>query len=138
MPETQESVSAQLPKLPHIDKTEPLNAEDHECIREIRDVLIKHGRLNRFGLSLLHEHFDVASDECMVEVCDPETRTLTIRPVKRSNLAGRNTIETNWRLDSGEALFSCVAHCFARIVGGYPIHLIGHAVDPFDTSSAEG
>jgi len=114
MPETGEHLSPAVPNLPNINEVEPLQAEDMECLREIRDVLVKHNRLNRFGVSLLHGHFGMASDECLVEVCDPEKRTLMIRPIKRSNLAGRHVIETNWRLDSGEAIVDCFANCWVN------------------------
>jgi hypothetical protein len=46
-------------ELPDIDETAPLDASDHSCMKEIRDVLARHDKLNRFGLTLLHTHFPV-------------------------------------------------------------------------------
>ena len=111
MPETMLSIS--LPKLPNIDDTEPMNAEDQECIREVRDVLARHGRLQRFGLTLLHEHFDLASDECLLEFPNKQARTLLIKPVKKSEMVGRQSIETNWRLDSLDPTVWCMRFCHA-------------------------
>lgn len=119
MSEIQEQLYPAVPKLPNINEVEPLQAEDMECLREIRDVLAKHGRLNRFGVNLLHGHFDVATDECLVEVCDPEKRTLMILPVNRSELAGQRMMETNWRLDSGESLLDCWASCIIDYKGDH-------------------
>lgn len=66
----------ELPKLPDIDAIEPLNEKDLPCIQEIQQVLEKYGSRGRFGLHLLHEHFDVAPDEAMVETVDYENRIL--------------------------------------------------------------
>jgi hypothetical protein len=121
MPE-QEQVYSALSKLPNIDDTEPLNDADLSCLREIHEVLVKHGRLNRFGLSLLHQHFDIESDECLVESCDPERRTLTIRPIKRADLAGKDAIGTNWRMDSGESMLWCTVYCIEREKGHWITH----------------
>lgn len=120
----QEHVYSALSKLPHIDDTEPLNDADMGCLREIRDVLVKHNRLNRFGVNLLHQHFDLESDECLVEFCDPEKRTLTVQPVKQADLIGKTAVGTNWRMDSGEAILECVQIC--RTIGDRLPHAIMH------------
>jgi hypothetical protein len=74
---------ARRPIAPDIMDVEPLGAADHACLQEIKDVLLRHGRLNRFGVTLLHEHFAISHDEILVEECDPANRTLTIRPEKK-------------------------------------------------------
>jgi hypothetical protein len=70
---------------PHIDEVTPFAGEDVDCLREIREVLERHDRLGRFGVTLLHSHFNVAPDEVLVETASDE-RTLTVAPVKTSEL----------------------------------------------------
>ncbi len=73
-----------------------ISEADKECLMEVAAVLQKHGALNRFGVTLLHRHFEIAEDEVLVEDCDREARTLTSRPVKESQLARFDAAETNW------------------------------------------
>ena len=94
-------------QLPHIDDIKPLQAEDQACLDEVKAVLQKHGKLGRFGLNLLHDHFYMAEDEILAESCDEENRILTMKPVKITKLADINYIETNWRLDINEATVAC-------------------------------
>jgi hypothetical protein len=97
--------------LPDIDEVQPKSTDDSACLDEIRQVLIKHGATHRFGISLLHQHFDVGNDEILVEECDPVARTLVIKPRKASEMEGVKRIETNWRLDSDTSLLACVQVC---------------------------
>ena len=114
------------PKLPYIDEVEPVSEEDQACIAELREVLRKHDRLSRFGISLLHEHFQVADDEVMVETCDAQERTLLSRPIKKTALEGTKMIETNFRLDSGSGLLSCMGICLRDVNGP---HLCFHMME---------
>ena len=41
-----------------INDVEPLNEGDQACLTEIREVLKKHGKRERFGVALLHRHFE--------------------------------------------------------------------------------
>ena len=96
---------------PDINDVNPLNENDNTCIKELRDVLEKHGMLDRFGLTLLHDHFPINEQEVLVEVCDIEARTLTSKPVKKTDLEKRVTVETSWHLRTGEVLTACRAKC---------------------------
>jgi hypothetical protein len=102
------SLCAPLAVLPDITAVAPLSAQDASCIAEIVEVLKKHDRLTRFGVTLLHQHFNVADDEVLMETCDPESRTLTIQPAPKSELYSLDFIETSWRLDSGTPVMHCV------------------------------
>ena len=105
-------------KYKDIEDVEPLNDSDHGCLTEVKDVLKKHGRLGRFGIALLHKHFDMDADEQLVEYTDEEARVLTIKPVKRGQ-AGR-TIETIWELGDGDdnkAYLGCRITCFTTVHG---------------------
>lgn len=94
--------------LPDIGEVPALSPEDSACMDEIVSVLRKHGGLRRFGITLLHQHFDIAADEVLIEECDPESRTLKIAPAPRATLENLTFKETAWRLDSGKPVMSCV------------------------------
>src|SRR5260370_32755153 len=94
--------TAQRAHFANIDDIEPLSSQDTACLEEIREVLARHGALERFGVSLLHEHFEVADDEILVETCDIEARTLVTTPMKRAELGEEAIIQTNWCLRSGD------------------------------------
>ena len=78
--------SMQWGTLKHISDVKPIGESDAECLEEIRRVLQKHNCLRRFGLSLLHNHFELGDDEMMLETTDMEKREQWVRPVKRSFL----------------------------------------------------
>ena len=94
-----------------IDEVKPLSDDDKQCIAELKDVLERHGALQRFGVTLLHNHFPVYEGEVLVEECDEETRTLTLKPMSRESLNEGALMQTNWRLDTGDSVQGCVAYC---------------------------
>ena len=94
-----------------IDEVKPLSEDDKQCIAELKNVLERHGALQRFGVTLLHNHFPVYEGEVLVEECDEETRTLTLKPVSRESLNEGALMQTNWRLDTGASVQGCVAYC---------------------------
>ena len=63
---------------------------------ELRSVLVKHGYTYRFGISLLHRHFDLAHDEVLMETTDTEARISTLA-VERHEEQSANSIDTMWR-----------------------------------------
>ena len=60
---------ADLPDVP------PVDDGDLDCLAEIRDVLARHGKLNRFAVHLAHRHFALGPDEILIERPDPDGRT---------------------------------------------------------------
>jgi hypothetical protein len=101
----------QWARLKDIADVEPLNEGDADCLAEIRDVLKKHGKLERFGVFLAHKHFDMTDGEILVEETDTDNRVQTIMPACRGNTM--NTIETNWMLrdHDRETMVRCVVEC---------------------------
>jgi hypothetical protein len=97
--------------LKHIDEILPLNSNDNTCLEELKSVLQKHNALDRFGITLLHKHFEMEDDEILLEECDEESRTLILRPVKQDSRDNVKSIETNWRLDTSTAMARCVSLC---------------------------
>lgn len=96
----------QWSSLEDIDDVRPIDDSDAACLEEVRLVLAKHGNLNRFGICLLHSHFQVAEDETMVETTDLEHREQWVRPVKKSSLeqVGLESQPTIVRFDDRDAI----------------------------------
>lgn len=122
--------------LKNIDDVVPRSPEDEECFREVRNVLKKHGKLSRFGVCLLHDHFAVYENERLVEECDPVTRVLTIRPVKVDSAQFGKPMETSWRLDveTDSEITIPIGHCvaFCKVIDGPngPSHHASHKATP--------
>ncbi len=116
---TLERAASTLPDLKDIDEVEPVNPNDYECLAEIREVLKKHGKRDRFGVALLHTHFPLAPGEMLVERTDKQNRVPTIQPMK-SEVAGR-TVETILMLLDGEnkAMLGCMQYCGKDVQGNH-------------------
>ena len=97
--------------LPDIDEIAPLSEKDARCMKELKAVLRKHHSLGRFGVTLLHQHFEVADDEILVEECDAVGRRLTIAPQRLTALGVSRSIATNWRLDTDAVMAKCIQVC---------------------------
>jgi hypothetical protein len=76
----------QWSRLDHIADVEPIGDGDAACLEDIRQVLARHNCLGRFGISLLHSHFDLADDELLMETTDLDRREQLVRPMKRAEL----------------------------------------------------
>lgn len=85
--------------LTHIQDVQPLDAVDEACLAEIEVVLAKYNRTARFGVAVLHKHFDVAPDEVLIERTYAATRQLVTQPVRASEVTG-DLITTIWRFDN--------------------------------------
>ena len=117
----------QWSRMKHIDDVEPLNDGDAACLREIRDVLDKHDKLDRLGIALLHNHFPLADDEVMLEETDEAGRLQTLVPVKSSEI-GPTDMGTIWKLQAGPDMIAmawCRQYC-ARPVVVRPYHKKDH------------
>lgn len=116
--------STQINDLKHIDEIQSISPDDHACLEEIREVLAKYGLLSKFGVTLLHKHFDLEDNEILLETCDNLNRTLTARPVKIIGNTSPNLVETVWRFD-GITGKSCSRYCPTTPTGkhyGYSEH----------------
>lgn len=79
----------------------PFAASDLTCLKEVQEVLERHGKHHVFGINLLHKHFDLAEDEIMLETQDPVERTLRSHPIKFSELEQTPYTVTVWSFESG-------------------------------------
>ena len=97
-----------LPAPQHIADIEPRSDKDDALFTELSSVLKKHNALDRFGVTLLHRHFDVRPGEVLLETTDVPTRKQTIRPISSEELAKEDYIETSWRLGDNWVGMACV------------------------------
>ncbi|MBS1596084.1 MAG: hypothetical protein JST90_17360 [Bacteroidetes bacterium] len=97
--------------MPHISAVKEFSEDDNECLMEIRDVLMKHGNLNRFGIYLLHNHFEVGEDEFLLEMTDESQRTQVIQPVKKERYKDEAVTITSLRLVEGDVLIEMGCRC---------------------------
>ncbi|MCE6978588.1 hypothetical protein EI534_14600 [Pseudomonas frederiksbergensis] len=101
-----------------IDDIQPLEDADYAALKEIGDVLRLHKFTDRFGVCLLHKHFDLNEGEELIEETDIAKRVSITRAQKISVLDER-TIETMWRFpESMQAGTKCVQTC---------VYLNGHS-----------
>jgi hypothetical protein len=112
-----QSIDANWNHLPDIHATHALDEHDQACLDAVRDVLAAHGRLDRFGVMLLHKHFEMAEDEILVESVDEVGRRLLTKPVKTATVQSEmsNAYETQWnwrRNELGEVHQICNSRCF--------------------------
>ena len=108
--------------LPYTNDVVPLNEDDQSCIEEIRHVLKKHGALDRFGITLLHKHFDIDDGEVMVERTDEAAKVQTIRPYKKTELDACIG-QTAWRLSDQSAVMGCYMVCIREASGWRHAHV---------------
>ncbi len=95
-------------QLADIGAVQGLSADDGMLMQELYEVLRKHGALQRFGITLLHQHFELAPDEVLLESTDRASRIQTIEPIRLSEVNALDAIETSWRLDTGRPVMACV------------------------------
>lgn len=104
--------AVQWADLTHIDEVKPIDEDDYQVLRELGEVLLKHGYQNRFGISLLHKHFEVREGEIAMEETDEDARISTIRVVPDDG--GENTIGTQWRFAEVPGGPTMVTKCVLR------------------------
>lgn len=106
-----------------VEEVAPLTEDDRDCLLEIREVLLRHGGLDRFGITLLHSHFPLGEDEVLIEETDISARVQTVRPVARQQLEGVDVLETNWRFgETIQPLLYCAKLCRTREERGKRYH----------------
>ena len=106
---------------PDIGEVTEFSDDDTKCFREVRDVLKKYNSLDRFGLTLIHHHFDISEDEVLMESTDAENRVQTVRPVKLEDIEDHDVTITHWKLAEGDSVVMRTCVC-ARGDGHYGYH----------------
>lgn len=90
-----------------LEDVAPIDDSDLACLAEVRAVLNRHGKRDRFGVALLHKHFDMDDGEVLLENTNQKERTLTLRPADKA--AAEGAVPTVWKLLDGqnESLVFC-------------------------------
>lgn len=96
-----------LPPPPHIAEVEPRSEKDEMLFADLAAVLKKHNALQRFGITLLHRHFEIEPGEVLIETTDVHARVHTIRPVEHDEATAEPYFETGWRLGDGWTAMYC-------------------------------
>jgi hypothetical protein len=119
--------------LPDLQDAPPLDDDDLQCLRDVRDVLARHGKLRRFALHLAHRHFALGPDEVLIERPDPDGRTQHVTVGRLADATDARP--TTWLFEEGQALHlsgavycvcvsdpnktdSCIRHGKSRSPGG--------------------
>jgi hypothetical protein len=114
----------QWQRLKDLREVAPLDENDLRCMAELREVLARHGRLERFALHLVHKHFDIGDGEVLVEYSDAARREHRLRVERRDSVMARHALPTTWLLGCERPLVVCV--CAFRADQG---HLGRHEAD---------
>ncbi|MCB1814472.1 MAG: hypothetical protein KDK04_22530 [Candidatus Competibacteraceae bacterium] len=64
-----------LTEISDVPRISPL---DEAVLKEIGDIILRYGQQQRFGVVLLHKHFDIAQGEKAVERVDLNSRTSVV------------------------------------------------------------
>jgi hypothetical protein len=77
--------------------TRALSESDEKVLSALRDILTRHGKVDRFGVRLIHDPLNLAADEVLVETCNLQRRLLRCDVAKRAALPTHAIIETAWQ-----------------------------------------
>jgi phosphopentomutase len=102
-----ENVEANISEMPHITEVIARTSADDQLFKELYEVLKRHDADHRFGVTLIHKHYEVAPDEILMEYTDEEARIQTIKVEKIADVEMNGTIETSWSLKDGKVQMSC-------------------------------
>lgn len=96
--------------LPELADTPDIDDSDLACMEEVRAVLARHGKLQRFALHLAHRHFDLAEHEILIERQDVDERSQRITVGLRGDEIDARP--TTWLFDERPILdLSAAAYC---------------------------
>lgn len=102
----------QYANMKHVTEVDPVNAADRATLEAIKKVLVDHGAVERFGIHLIHKHFDLADDEIVMEYTDEEARTQHTKVEKYADAFSHGRpLETQWRFNRETASMGCVGFC---------------------------
>lgn len=104
--------------LKNIDDVDPINEKDYQILEEMRQLLVKHGYTERFGVCLLHKHFELGDGEYAVEYSDSDARMSTVVAEKHDRQPEEGFIQTMWKF--GNTIHAgTVCQAFCSYAGGH-------------------
>jgi|SRR6218665_141637 len=102
----------------------PVNDHDYAVLEEIRQVLEKHKAIDRFGVNLLHRHYEIQENEIMVEETDVEKRLQLIRACDKAIVENDEgtLLQTQWAFNKkGDT----VCRLVCQVNNGHPrVHIL--------------
>lgn len=103
-----------------------MTSTDEACFEEIKTILKKHNALQRFGVTLISNE-TLPSDKTRMETNSAKDRTLITQIVDKKKYKGQ-AIETNWKLNTIEAIATCEQSCMSTGGNNYKTkrHLQNH------------
>jgi hypothetical protein len=105
-------VATHWSRLTDIEDIRPLDESDTVVFAELEAVLRRHKAINRFGITLLHRHFELAEGEVLVESTDCVARTQTVEvKLAREVFDGGRLLQTQWAFADSEGTLVCRGWC---------------------------
>jgi hypothetical protein len=80
--------------LPELHEALPFDETDLACLADLKTVLARHGKLDRFAVQLAHRHFGLGEGEILIEQPDPQARTQHVSVARRGDHP--SAIPTTW------------------------------------------
>lgn len=121
MPSQIQLQPVQWSSLKLIEDMEPISETDFDVLKEIREVIFKHGYEDRFGVCLVHKHFEILPGEIALETSDDEARVSTIRVVeeKEANDAWQTAWKFSKDIDDIKSGRNCRQYCQGFGIAGH-------------------
>ncbi|MBL7821435.1 MAG: hypothetical protein JNL65_12535 [Saprospiraceae bacterium] len=91
-------------ELSNIQEVALITKDDADCLAELKEIILKYGKENKFGISLLHKHFDLLEDEMLVETINVKDRVLTTTPVHVDEQRKNSLVQTVWCFSKDQSL----------------------------------
>jgi hypothetical protein len=101
-------------RIQKIEDMKPIGDDDYEVLKELSEVLLRHGFENRFGICLIHKHFELAPGEMALEETDEQSRRSVIRVVSEDQC--KDAMETAWQF-SAESEIKAGRNCTLKCKG---------------------
>jgi hypothetical protein len=88
-------------RLPDIDLIiRKESGEDNtSCLRDLGSVLGRHGKQDKFGIFLLHKHFDLLPNELLFEEISEDGRISVVQPVAVDDSRVAGAEQTGWAVN---------------------------------------
>ena len=75
-----------------------LNRTEIKMLKEVSLILKKYNKDKKFGIQLLHSHFNIDADEILHETNNKVKRQLLTKAIKKNKLP-KGSYATSWSLD---------------------------------------
>ena len=99
-------------ELSDIQEVALITKDDSYCLSELKEIILKYGKENKFGISLLHTHFDLLENEMLVETINVKERVLTTTPVQVDEQRKKSLVQTVWCFSKDQSLVKgCESFC---------------------------